>query len=247
MQTDTLNPGLSLEHCLKCSLCVDVCPMKAVNPIYPGPKQAGPDEERYRIRSPYFYDYLLKYCLNCKRCEVACPSNVKIADIIQRAKLSSGKSSRPLRDFMLASTDFVGTMASPFAPIVNPILSTKLAKGAMDALMGVDHRRTFPAYSAKKFTTKMKGIPQDSFTRRITYFHGCYVQYNFPSLGEDLVRVMNACGVGVDILRDEKCCGVAMMANGFKGKSMSMAKHNIRMRHPQEGPSSPPVPLVPSP
>ena len=45
--------------------------MMEVNPLYPGPKQAGPDGERYRLKDPAFFDNALKYCLNCKRCEVA--------------------------------------------------------------------------------------------------------------------------------------------------------------------------------
>lgn len=48
-------------------------------------KQAGPDGERLRLKDGALYDEALKYCINCKRCEVACPSDVKIGDIIQRA------------------------------------------------------------------------------------------------------------------------------------------------------------------
>ena len=72
------------EQCIKCTICTVYCPVSAVNPIYPGPKQAGPDGERYRLKKPLFYDDALKYCLNCKRCEVACPSNVKIGDMTER-------------------------------------------------------------------------------------------------------------------------------------------------------------------
>ena len=57
--------------------------MSRVNPGYPGPKQAGPDGERLRLKDGALYDEALKYCINCKRCEVACPSDVKIGDIIE--------------------------------------------------------------------------------------------------------------------------------------------------------------------
>ena len=109
----------NFEQCIKCTVCTVYCPVLAVNPDYPGPKQAGPDGERYRLKNPEFYDYALKYCLNCKRCEVACPSNVRIGDIIQRARLTYDRKPVKLRDRMLAETDFVGTMASAFAPITN--------------------------------------------------------------------------------------------------------------------------------
>ena len=72
----------SFEQCVKCTICTVYCPVAAVNAEYPGPKQAGPDGERYRLKNRSFYDDSLDYCLNCKRCEVACPSNVKIGDII---------------------------------------------------------------------------------------------------------------------------------------------------------------------
>ena len=49
-------------------------------------KQSGPDGERLRLKSAELYDEALKYCTNCKRCEVACPSDVKIGDLIVRAR-----------------------------------------------------------------------------------------------------------------------------------------------------------------
>ena len=217
------------EQCMKCSICDSACPMKASNPLYPGPKQAGPDGERYRLKSPEFFDYALKYCLNCKRCEVACPSGVKVADLIAAAKLKYGKSTRPIRDFSLASTDLVGSIASPFAPIVNPLLASKPVSGVMDALMGVDKRRTFPKYSRCKFEDwfRKEAPSQEGFTRRVSYFHGCYVNYNFPQLGKDFVELMNACGYGVRLLDGEKCCGVALLAGGFKEKAGRNAKANL--------------------
>ena len=112
----------NFEQCIKCTICTVYCPVVPVNPEYPGPKQAGPDGERLRLKNRYFFDESLKYCLNCKRCDVACPSGVKISDIIQEARIQFSTKKPKLRDRMLASTDFMGTMASPFAPIVNATL-----------------------------------------------------------------------------------------------------------------------------
>ena len=141
----------NFEQCLKCSVCTVYCPVSAVNPAYPGPKQAGPDGERYRLKSPVFFDENLKKCLNCKRCEVSCPQNVKVGDIIQKARMKYSTHKPGLRDRMLASTDFVGTMANRFAPIVNIMLAMKLTKTVMHGTIGVDKHRQFPAYSAQRF------------------------------------------------------------------------------------------------
>ena len=38
----------SLDHCVKCTICETQCPVSNVSPLFPGPKYAGPQAERYR-------------------------------------------------------------------------------------------------------------------------------------------------------------------------------------------------------
>ena len=131
----------NFEECMKCTVCTAYCPVLQVNPMYPGPKQAGPDGERLRLKDPYFFNYALKYCMNCKRCEVACPSDVNVADLIQAARIRYDRSKPKLRDRILASTDFMGTLARPFAPVVNGVTRLGVTKSVMDATLKIDHRR----------------------------------------------------------------------------------------------------------
>ena len=146
----------NFEQCIKCTVCTVYCPAAAANPLFPGPKQAGPDGERLRLKQPGFYDEALKYCLNCKRCEVACPSNVRIGDIIQLARIKYSKKRPGLREFVLANTDLVGTLSTPLAPIVNATVGLKPVKMVMDKVMRIDHRRTFPKYAFGTFEGWMR-------------------------------------------------------------------------------------------
>ena len=220
----------SFEQCLKCTVCTVYCPMVAVNPDYPGPKQAGPDGERYRLKNRVFYDDALDLCLNCKRFEVACPSNVKIGDIIQSARLKYSSKKPKLRDFILANTDLMGTVASTMAPVVNYTLGLKPVKAVMDGVLAVDHHRTFPKYSGQKFETWFKRYAlekQKDYSKKVSYFHGCYANYNYPKLAKDFVKIMNAIGYGVNLLEKEKCCGVALISNGFKNQAVKQAELNL--------------------
>ena len=203
--------------------------MMEVNPLYPGPKQAGPDELRYRIKDSAFFDNALKYCLNCKRCEVACPSGVKVGDIVARAKIKYGHSQHKMRDLMLSSTDLVGGMATTFAPIVTLALSLDITKSVLDSTLGVSAHASMPKYASKRFEQWFKKVKahQEGYSRFVEYFHGCYVNYNYPQLGQDFVTLMNACGYGVHILEKQKCCGVALIANGFASQATSAAKTNL--------------------
>ncbi len=221
----------NFEQCIKCTVCTVYCPMTAVNPAYPGPKQAGPDGERYRLKKPLFYDEALKYCLNCKRCEVACPSNVRIGDIIQAARIRYAKSSPNLRDRLLANTDFMGTIATTMAPIVNTALGLKPVKRLMELTLAIDHHRSFPTYASQTFEQwyrKHAADKQTRYSKQVSYFHGCYVNYNNPELGRDLVRLLNAFGYGVQLLEEERCCGVAKIANGLIRQARRDAVQNLK-------------------
>lgn len=218
------------EQCLKCSICTVYCPVSTVEPEYPGPKHAGPDLLRYRLKDPDFFNETLKLCLNCKRCEVACPHGVKVGDIIQAARIEYSTHSPSLRDRMLANTDFVGSMATLVAPLTNFFLGLKPAKVVLDKVMKIDQHRQFPAYSGTKFETwfhRHAEAEQQNFSRFVSYFHGCYVNYNFPKLGQDFVKIMNACGYGVHLLEKEKCCGVALIANGMPKQAKRQGEVNM--------------------
>ena len=54
MMTETSE--FNFEQCIKCTVCTVYCPVAAVNPLYPGPKQAGPDGERLRLKRPEFFN-----------------------------------------------------------------------------------------------------------------------------------------------------------------------------------------------
>ncbi len=222
----------TFDQCIKCTVCTVYCPVAKANPDFPGPKQCGPDGERLRIKSPEFYDDMLKHCTNCKRCETACPSGVRIGDIIAVARGKFGK--RPMnpklvRDFVLSHTDLFGSLATPFAPLVNVATQLPLVKKIMHKTIGVHEHKSLPKYSHGTFRHwfKKNVTEQSIYPRAVSYYHGCYVNYNHPQLGKEFIRVMNAMNIGVRLLEKEKCCGVAMIANGFHYKARKNAEFNI--------------------
>ncbi len=224
----------SFEHCIKCTACTAVCPVSRHNPLYPGPKQAGPDGERLRLKSPEFFDEALKYCINCKRCEVACPSDVKIGDIIIRARNQFvERQNKPkvqkLRDAILSNTDIVGSLNTPFAPVVNKITGLKVTRFLLEKTLQVSQKRTLPKYAFGTFRSWYKKHAlekQQQFKEKIAYYHGCYVNYNNPQLGKEFIEVFNALDIGVVLLEKEKCCGLPLSVNGFPKRAKEIAQFN---------------------
>ncbi|HHR6079020.1 TPA: anaerobic glycerol-3-phosphate dehydrogenase subunit GlpC [Providencia alcalifaciens] len=219
----------SFESCIKCTVCTTYCPVAKANPLYPGPKQAGPDGERLRLKDPMMYDEALKFCTNCKRCEVACPSDVKIGDIIARARNTYSQQRPKLRDAILSHTDIMGSLSTPFAPVVNTITGLKPVRQILDKALKIDHRRELPKYSFGTFRRwyGKQAAEQAKFEEQVAFFHGCYVNYNHPQLGKDLIKVFNGMNIGVQLLKREKCCGVALIANGFMKQAKRQANVNL--------------------
>lgn len=230
MQKISISHG-ELEQCLKCSICTAVCPVMNNSEEYPGPKQCGPDAERYRMKDiAYFDEAALKMCLNCKRCETACPHGVKVAELIQTARRDHSQHGPGLREMLLANTDFMGSVATTCAPLTNFATGLAPFKLVLDGVLKIDHHRRFPQYAATKFETWFRrhaAVEQSKYRKQVAFFHGCNVNYNDPNLGKDLVSVMNALGYGVQLLEKEKCCGVALMANGMYDQARKQGEVNI--------------------
>lgn len=220
----------NFEQCMKCSVCTAYCPVTLVNPKFPGPKQSGPDGERYRLKDLRYFDKSLDYCLNCKRCEVACPSDVKIADIIEVVRYRHASSSPSFRNRLLAETDKTGMIAGSISSVTNALLKNKTFKKILDSTLNIDQRRVLPHYDSttfRKWYQKKAATKQQQFKNKVSYFHGCYVNYNYPKLGMDLIKILNVVGIGVELL-DEKCCGMPMIMNGLFREAYNNAKRNIK-------------------
>ncbi|HMI68935.1 MAG TPA: 4Fe-4S dicluster domain-containing protein, partial [Solirubrobacteraceae bacterium] len=76
----------SLDHCVKCTICETQCPVSNVTPLFPGPKYAGPQAERYRVADEASVEWSVDYCSGCDICTQVCPQGVKIAEINAQAR-----------------------------------------------------------------------------------------------------------------------------------------------------------------
>ena len=92
--------GRSADACLKCNVCNTVCPVARVTDLFPGPKYVGPQAQRYRLAtlaspgaSPAVPtpDRTVDYCSGCGMCSIACPADVKIAEMNNRARARCGR------------------------------------------------------------------------------------------------------------------------------------------------------------
>jgi len=221
--------NISFDHCIKCTVCTIYCPVAQVTHLFPGPKQSGPDCERLRIKNPGLVDVSLKYCTNCKRCEISCPSDVRVADIIQNAKWKYTRSHFKPRDFMLSRMDVLGKLFRPFSPVINFFMGLRIVRFFLELFTGITSGQTFPKFSRESFSSWLsKTAPdQSQFPEQAVYFTGCSVDNMDQGPGKDLVKILNAMNIGITA-PEHKCCGVPAIANSNVKHARKNADYNIK-------------------
>jgi len=204
----------SLDNCVKCTVCETFCPVAAATPLFPGPKYAGPQSERYR-RPGESVDASLDYCSGCGICTQVCPQGVDIAEINARARAEMrAAQGMPLRDRLIARPTVLGRLAQPVAPVANAAMRTRLARRAAESALGIHRDAALPGFSARTLQSWAKGRPKPpGATRSIVYFHGCAANYNEPGVGRMAVEVLERNGFEV-IVPPQGCCGLPLQSNG---------------------------------
>ena len=206
---------VTLDHCVKCTLCEQNCPVAPVTDLFSGPKFVGPQGERFR--NEFSVDHSIDYCSSCSTCTVVCPQGVNVAEInsIGRA-LMREETGIPLRDRLIVNTTMMGRMMTPVAPVANAVRNNKLARVAMEKVIGVHRAAAMPTARSQSFRSWWrKHTPAKPATRGpVVFFHGCAGGYFEVETAKQTVEVLEYIGYEV-LVPKQSCCGLAAQSNGL--------------------------------
>ena len=209
---------MKYEHCIRCTICVENCPIFRVNPEFPGPKQAGPDAQRFRSDREKAEDEWVLLCSQCKRCEMACPCGVEPAEIILKAQQRYGlEHSHTPAHLLFANNYYLSALGSLTVPIANMIASTEIGKKAFRA-MGISTYIPFPKFRFRTMRKEKKILNRR--TRKVAFFYGCFINFYRPDIGRKIIRLLSALNVDV-VLPPQWCCGLPALGNG----NLALAKY----------------------
>jgi glycerol-3-phosphate dehydrogenase subunit C len=211
-----------LDNCLKCSVCNTACPVYAAHPDYPGPKHLGPELERMRMEGLDADTGAVEYCLGCHRCDLACPHQVGVSEMIARAKSLHRKPMvRTLRDWWFARPGLLGELLSILPAVGNFFLRLSPVRFFMEKLMRITAQRRFPAY-----TRPYKKPAQERLGERVLFFPGCFLTYNRPDLLDKVVALLACNGIAAEVV-ESGCCGVPAAANGDLAEAKRRAEKSL--------------------
>ena len=206
----------SLDHCVKCTICETYCPVSNVTPLFPGPKYAGPQSERYRTPHTDTVDVSVDYCSGCGICTQVCPQGVHIAEINSRARSRvKERDGVKLRDRVLGRPTWAGRAGTPVAPLANWTLRNRPLRIAIEKLIGIHRDAAMPTFAGHTFQGWAKKHTSPAARKKIVYFHGCGTNYYEPGTGQQLVEILEHNGFEVEVPKGQDCCGLPLQSNGL--------------------------------
>lgn len=207
---------VSLDHCVKCTICETNCPVAGVTPLFGGPKYSGPQGERYR--DGVSIDHSIDWCSSCGTCSVVCPQGVQVAEIISLAKaVKRAEQGGPVRDKLLTQTTLMGKVMTPVAPVANAALKNKPIRKIMESVVGVAAGAPMPPAQKQslhgwlKHRTRTAPPPTRG---TLVYFHGCAGGYFEVEAAKCAIEVLEHFGYEV-LVPKQGCCGLASQSNGL--------------------------------
>ena len=195
-------------------------------------------------------DAALSNCLSCKGCTPECPSNVNLA--LLNAEMLHARWRRdglPVRERILSNVDLLGKLGCLMPRLTNRLLGFKAARIAMEKTIGISARRSLPHYAIERFdkwfAKRTVAGGGDPGRRQATASHvpaavnasgysrgpvilwdDTFVRYHEPHIGIAAVKVLEAFGFEVTLVKHRRCCGRPAFSQGNLDAAAKLAKHN---------------------
>ncbi len=151
------------------------------------------------------------------------PWNVDFPHLMLQAKAQKFKRGQTsFRDRLLTSTDRIGKLATipVIVQIVNKANASPVARRAIQKTLGVHAERRLPPYARKRFTKLAPESPSppvkdgERTPGKVAIFSTCYINYNEPGIGLDLLRILRHNEIPYTVVEREACCGMPKLELG---------------------------------
>ncbi|MBN8488242.1 MAG: Fe-S oxidoreductase [Burkholderiales bacterium] len=124
---------------------------------------------------------------------------------------------------LLASTDTHGQFAGipVVVQVVNAVNRTRPMRRLLDKTLGVHPEAWLPELASRRlrWSAPQEGLAQvvtqgQRTPGKVAVFATCYVNYNEPGIGHDLLKVLDHNGIPWTLVEKERCCGMPKLELG---------------------------------
>ncbi len=215
------------DICHGCRRCVSLCQSF---PTLFDLVDATADGEVHEVKKQAYWS-VVDQCYLCDLCYMTkCPYtpphawNLDFPHLMLRAKaIKYEKGEVRAGEKFLASTDIHGQFAGiPIVvEVVNAVNRTKAMRKVMDSQLGVHPEAWMPSLASQRFrwgramnNPEFVAVDGQRTPGKVAIFATCYVNYNEPGIGADLVKLLDHNEIPYEIVEKEQCCGMPKLELG---------------------------------
>lgn len=228
-----------LYKCVHCGLCLNVCPTYLETGLETeSPRGRIALMKAVREERVGFTDYVVPHmemCLQCRACEIACPSGVPFGRLMEvtRAQLKLLRKGPRVRRFLLwlvfrhllphqRRLYFAGRLFRLYQRSPVGRLLTRVP-----GVIGELHRQ-IPTLPRRFFHTTSQSFEPVGFVKAtVGLLSGCIMPIVHANTMEAGVRVLLRNGCRVEVPLGQLCCGALNLHGGDRDQARSMARRNI--------------------
>ena len=228
------------DICHGCRRCVSLC---NAFPVLFDLVDASPTMEVDGIPKEKYWQ-VVDQCYLCDVCYMTkCPYvpphpwNLDFPHLMLRAKAIQFKqgSSTRFRDTNLSATDRNGKLATipVVVQFVNKTGKMPAIRKMLESTIGVHQSAWLPDFTPRKFRpnagiSALHPVQDGKRTKgKVAIFSTCYVNYNEPGIGHDLLKVLAHNKVPYTLVEKEACCGMPKLELGDLDSVAALKEKNI--------------------
>ncbi|MCA9064984.1 MAG: FAD-binding protein [Planctomycetaceae bacterium] len=178
---------------------------------------------------------ILDSCFNCRQCQLECPSEVSIPQLLLEARAQRVAAvGLTRRDRLMSRIHRYAPVLSRAAFLTNWLLRNALVRRILERSTGLAARRRLPRFARKPFlegrrvqSENNSGAP-GAVRPTVTYFVDYFANHHDPELAEAFCRVMEHNGFRVYIPPAQTVSGMSMISVGDLAPARVLAETNIR-------------------
>src|SRR5207302_7443421 len=158
----------------------------------------------------------------------------------------------PLCERIFSSVDLLGRIGCAMPALANPLLDFRPLRAFMESALGISARRSLPHYARERFDKwfakhAVAGVGDPGSPAAITdrgyngahraplqkkrgpviLWDDTFVRYHQPHIGIAAMKVLEALGFEVALVKDRRCCGRPAFSLGNLNAAAKLGRHNL--------------------
>ena len=197
-------------------------------------------------------DEVVALCFQCKLCYPNCPYTppheyaLDFPRLLLRWKAQrTRREGVSLRTRLLRDTERIGRASSLVPSVSNRALLSPVVRRLMESTLGIHRDKRMPTYHADTFPEwwkchrpeveeplELRDGVESPTPLSVVLFATCLVDYNDPAVGRAAVRVLEHCGVRVEVVEERECCGMPFLDGGDIDAAAAKLRANVDALYP---------------